>query len=253
MRSTRSRPVCGLLILALLLAACTGISGPDEAETSGRETVVVLHGLGRGASAMWLLAARIEDAGYRVVRIDYSSLTGETDDIVASVGRQIDSCCKTSPQQVHFVGFSLGGLMVRAYLADHRPDHRIKSLGRVVMIATPNHGTPLVDSFADTWWLGLAGPTAQSLGTGPDSFPMSLPAPDYPVGVIAGVSESSFTSERIPGDDDGVVSVESAKIEGMTDFITLRFSHFNLRYSGEVAEQTIAFLQRGHFLKEAEE
>jgi hypothetical protein len=82
---------------------------------------------------------------------------------------------------------------------------------------------------------------------------MSLPAPDYPVGVIAGVSESSFTSERIPGDDDGVVSVESAKIEGMTDFITLRFSHFNLRYSGEVAEQTIAFLQRGHFLKEAEE
>jgi hypothetical protein len=116
------------------------------------------------------------------------------------------------------------------------------------LIATPNAGTPLVDAYRDSWWMDLAGPTAKSLGTDPDSFPNSLPAPDYPVGVIAGVREAAFL-DLIPGDDDGLVPVESTKVAGMADFVVVESNHVYLRYSREVARQTIAFLRTGEFLR----
>ena len=54
----------GAVIFAVLLASCAGTGNVKELEPKEQETVVILHGLGRGASAMWLLSARIEDAGH---------------------------------------------------------------------------------------------------------------------------------------------------------------------------------------------
>lgn len=191
---------------------------------------------------MWFLASRIERAGFHVVRIGYNSLADSPERIIVAVSQKIDACCKASPKPVHFVGHSLGGLIIRAYLAENRP----RVLGRVVLIATPNAGTPVVDNYRNSWWMGLAGPTAKSLGTGPDSFPNSLPAPDYPVGVIAGIW-SRHGVDLIPGDDDGLVSLESTKVTGMADFIIVESNHAWMRYSQEVARQTIAFLRCGTF------
>jgi len=219
-------------------------AGEEISDAIARDTVVVLHGLGRGRSAMWLLGSRIENAGFDVVRIGYDSLREAPEEILADVVQQVDRCCRALATPVHFVGHSLGGLIIRGYLAAHRP----ANLGRVVLIGTPNNGTPLVDRFRDSWWLSLAGPTARELGTGPDSFPASLPDPDYPVGVIAGVGASVFISGLIPGDDDGLVPVESTKVTGMTDFILVDLGHALMRYSDEVARQTVAFLQRGRFI-----
>jgi pimeloyl-ACP methyl ester carboxylesterase len=234
------------MLVVLLLAACSGTGNLRETRHHEPETVVMLHGFGRSQAGMRLLGDRIEQAGYRVVQVNYESFDSSPDESLAAIRSQIDACCKELRRPVHFVGFSLGGLMVRAYLADHE----LASLGRVVLIATPNRGTPLVDSLTDTWWLDIAGPTARSLGTNATSFPNSLPEPDYPVGIIAGLSENGIASFRIPGDDDGVVPLESTKLQGMTDFIILEMSHFFLRYSAEVAEQTIAFLQQGRFIRD---
>ena len=191
---------------------------------------------------MWLLASRIERAGFNVVRIGYRSLSDPPEVILASIGRQIDACCKDSPRPVHFVGHSLGGLFIRAYLAENR----LQTPGRVVLIATPNGGTPLVDAFRNSWLLALAGPTARKLGTDVDSFPNSLPAPDYPVGVIAGVVKRPLV-DLIPGEDDGLVPLASAKITGMADLAIVKSNHAWLRYSQEAARQTIAFLRNGAF------
>ena len=194
---------------------------------------------------MWLLASRIERAGFDVVRIGYDSLHDAPEAILEDVARQIDACCRALPMPVHFVGHSLGGLVVRAYLAESR----VANLGRVVLIGVPNNGTPLVDRSRDSWWMDLAGPTARSLGTGSDSFPASLPNPDYPTGVIAGSRSGGFPLDGIPGADDGLVPVESTKVPGMVDFIVVESGHSFMRYSNEVARQTIAFLRRGEFLR----
>ena len=62
-----------LAVLCLIgVGACVSISAgkptADVDRATERETVVLLHGLGRGEAAMWLLASRIERAGFHVVR-----------------------------------------------------------------------------------------------------------------------------------------------------------------------------------------
>lgn len=236
-----------VLLTVTPFARCdAGEGGGTDSDATARETVVLLHGLARGKTAMWLLASRIEKAGFDVIRVGYDSLRDPPDAILADVARQIDECCSALRTPVHLVGHSLGGLMIRAYLAQHR----LANLGRVVLIGTPNNGTPIVDRLGESWWLELAGPTAGVLGTGPESFPATLPDPDYPVGVIAGVRESGLASDFIPGADDGLVPVESTRLSGMTDFIIVESGHSFMRYSEDVARQTVAFLQTGEFLRE---
>jgi pimeloyl-ACP methyl ester carboxylesterase len=242
-RIIRNVALIGVVLAGLSISTCVGTS--DTRLASNREMVVLLHGLGRSKAAMWLLGYRIEEAGFDVVRIGYASLADPPEQILAAVSQKIDACCQGSPQPVHFVGHSLGGLIIRGYLADHQ----IRELGRVVLIGTPNAGTPLVDSFLDSWLIDLAGPTAKRLGTGPESFPNSLPAPDYPVGVIGGLRDAAVL-DLIPGDDDGLVPLESTKLDGMVDFIIVNTNHAMMLYSQEVARQTIAFLRDGKFIRE---
>ena len=51
----------------------------------------------------------------------------------------------------------------------------------------------------------------------------------------------------IPGEDDGKVSIESAKLEGMTGFCVVPASHPFIMKNKMVIEQTLAFLAKGGF------
>ena len=215
-----------------------GDEGPDN-----KEIIVLLHGLGRNNTSMWLLASRLEDAGYYVRRVDYGSLHQNPDEILAEISSQINQCCQKHGQSVHFVGHSLGGLMVRAYLQHNQ----VNKLGRVVLLGTPNQGTEATDHFSNSWLMKILGPTAKTLGTDADSFPKSLEAPYYPVGIIAGEISSQLNDPVIPGKDDGLVSVEATKIDTMTDFIIIETGHSMMRYDREVADQTIEFIKNGVF------
>jgi len=56
----------------------------------------------------------------------------------------------------------------------------------------------------------------------------------------------------IPGDDDGKVSIENAKVEGMADFIVLPHSHPFIMQCDDAIRQTIYFLQNGKFFQPVE-
>jgi len=233
-----------VLLLALVaLTTANAFFTHDDEVPAKKEIIVLLHGLGRSNTSMWLLASRLEDAGYYVQRIGYNSLHQKPDDILKDISSQINQCCQKHTHSVHFVGHSLGGLMVRAYLQNNKVD----KLGRVVLLGTPNKGTEAADHFNNSWLMDILGPTAKALGTDDKSFPKSLKAPYYPVGIIAGVVKSELNDPVIPGKDDGLVSVEATKIDGMTDFIIIETGHSRMRYDSEVADQTIEFIKNGEF------
>lgn len=64
------------------------------------------------------LAEHLESAGYQIAIIGYPSLRARPEEIIREVTEQIDACCAGNSAKVHFVGHSLGGLIVRAHLAN---------------------------------------------------------------------------------------------------------------------------------------
>ncbi|MEW8525614.1 MAG: alpha/beta hydrolase family protein [Candidatus Thiodiazotropha endolucinida] len=237
-----------LIFTALLGAAWLSIAfatWSGEKDFSKKEVVVLLHGLGRSNIAMWRLAGRLEDAGFDVQRVGYSSISTTTEEVIADITKQIDDCCANEKRTVHFVGHSLGGLLIRAYLQENR----LTQLGNTVLIGTPNKGTDIADQFKGNCLVELLVPMATALGTDEKSLPKTLDAPYYPVGVVAGIYDSGLNEEYLPGRDDGLVPVESTKLDGMRDFIEVESGHSMMRYSEEVAEQTIHFLKKGMFDK----
>lgn len=216
-------------------------------DNTGAEKVVLLHGYGRSDISMLLLNSALTEAGYDVYSLDYPSIEESPEALVEMIGAEIDDCCKASSETVHFVAHSFGGLLVRDYLATRKP----KNLGNVVLMGTPNKGSELADGelgiAAEETLLEWAGPSAQALHTGPDGYPASLPAPDYPVGVIAGNWAPQLSENWLPVPNDGVVSVASARLDGMTDFIVVDVAHWDMRRDKAVADLAIRFLQHGRF------
>lgn len=233
----------GLFAAGLLLAASGQVADAAQTPVSG-EHVVLVHGLGRTTRAMRPLAERLAEAGYTSHNLAYPSRKAGPEALLAELTRKIESCC-AGAERLHFVGHSLGGILIRAYLAKERPPN----LGRVVMLSPPNHGSVIVDKLGDTWLFeAVMGPTAETLGTSPQSFPNRLPRPDYEVGIIAATdSINPLGSWLIPGDDDGMVSVCSMRLDGMADFVTVDHTHAFVMHADDVARQTIAFLRTGRF------
>lgn len=248
MKSFRSKfavfAVAALISIPTLLASQLPQPESDKrAITSEAEIVVLIHGLGRSNAAMSGLAESLENAGYAVQRVGYSSFNATPEEMIEEVSSQINDCCIDPNRKIHFVGHSLGGLMIRAYLQENTPTQ----LGNAVLVGTPNKGTEIADRYQGNHWIEWLMPTALALGTDGQSLPNQLSAPYYPVGVIAGVSERQNTREYLTGLNDGLVTVESTKLEGMTDFIQLKTGHSMMRYDDQVADQVVSFLQAGQF------
>ena len=86
------------------------------------------------------------------------------------------------------------------------------------------------------------------MDSGPNSIPNQLPPADFEVGVIAGSrSINLILSMLIPGADDGKVSIERAKLAGMTDFLVVSHTHPMMMDSDDVIESVIFFLRHGSF------
>jgi pimeloyl-ACP methyl ester carboxylesterase len=208
-----------------------------------KQKIILVHGFGRSTLAMSKFEEFFEQEGYQVYSIGYRSLTQDIDGIKKEFFNKVNKHLVGVDQTVHFVGHSMGGLMIRSYL----DQHKVKNLGNVVILGSPNKGTPLVEYVEDKWYYSLAGPALKSLSSKGSAFLRSLKKPYYTLGVIAGYRSGRQGGEIIPGKDDGIVPFESTKVEGMKDFLPVAESHYSMRYSFRVMKQVQYFLDHGQF------
>jgi hypothetical protein len=232
-----------MFLRILILMAIVSISCPAF---GAQEEVILLHGLCRTSRSMMKMERALTKAGCKVRNVDYPSRTATVQKLADdAIGKAVSDCQKDGATKIDFVTHSLGGILVRSYLARTT----IPNLGRVVMLAPPNQGSEVVDKLG---WLflfkWLNGPAGSELGTDKNSVPNKLGPANFPVGIIAGDRSINWiNSLLIPGSDDGKVSVEKTKLAGMSDFIVIHATHPFIMKNREAIRQTIQFLRTGHF------
>jgi len=213
------------------------------------ESVILLHGLARSNASMRKLEATLRERGYDVQNVSYASTRNKIE-ILAE--RAIAPALKKCPldHTVNFVTHSLGGILVRQYLHQHE----IKNLGRVVMLGPPNQGSEVIDKLGDfPGFYFIHGDAGMQLGTGATSIPNRLGKANFDLGIIAGTrSINLILSSFIPGIDDGKVSVDNTRLEGMKDHLEMAVTHPFMMKNSKVIEQVIHYLEHGKFKRQVE-
>ena len=215
-----------------------------------KECVILLHGLVRRAASMSKLEKRLIAEGYTTVNVSYPSRRHPVDVLAKlAVEQGLRGCKQHRAAKIHFVTHSLGGILLRVYLQEHR----LAGLGRAVMLGPPNQGSEVVDHLKDLLCFKLLnGPAGMQLGTALSDIPKSLGPVDFDLGIIAGTkSVNVLLSLLLPRPNDGKVSVESAKVEGMRDFLMLPTAHPFMMKNATVIAQTVHFLKYGAFRHDA--
>jgi len=218
---------------------------PAKTTSYKNETVVLLHGLARTQRSLSDLGDRLNRHGFNVINIDYPSRKHSVEKLATLVSKHLEMKSAKLGPRVNFVTHSLGGILVR-WLVKQK---QIDNIGRVVMLAPPNKGSEIVDLLKRFSLVRhVMGPAFDQIGTDRRNLPSALGPVDFELGVIAG--EKSFNpifSYLLPGTDDGKVSIESAKVEGMQDFLVVPNSHGFIMQSSTVGEQVVFFLKYGRF------
>ena len=211
------------------------------------ECVVLLHGLARTSTSMNKMQRELEGAGFLTANIDYPSREYTVEKLAdIAVADGLEACrANDGIEKIHFVTHSLGGILVRQYLSTNES----AELGRVVMMGPPNQGSAAVDELIGVpgfdW---LNGPAGRQLGKGEDSVPLRLGPADFELGVIAGNRTiDPVTSAVLENPDDGRVSVDDTRLDGMADFVVVEHSHAFMMRMRRPIELTIEFLRSGQF------
>ena len=208
------------------------------------ESVLLLHGIARSPRHMQPLETALAQGGFEVINIKYPSTEHSIEVLVEWLQQHVSGRIPAQATRVHVVGYSMGGLLARAWIHRYRPER----LGRVVQLAPPNHGSEVADFFQQNWlYRTFYGPAGQQLGTH-TNLQALLGSVDYELGVLAGNrSIDPFSSWLIPGADDGKVSINSTRVLGMRAHAVLPVSHTFFPSYAEAHRQTIHFLQQGDF------
>ncbi len=217
------------------------------------KAVVVLHGLGDSRKSMSTLCKHLErEGGFKVFNVGYPSTRRSMAKHAGALAGIVEHL--EGIEEIHFVGYSLGAIIVRRYLADQsdpargkRLDPRIK---RFVMLGPPNHGAELATELGDVKGVTLVlGKPVRELG---ELWPWEetrLGTPPCEFGIVAGgLGNRPGFNPFLPGDDDGIVTVDSARLAGASDFLVVPVVHSLIPKSSKVAEYTLRFLQQGYFV-----
>jgi len=239
-----------LLAFALLTVggaeASVEASGAAVAEAEPlRECVILVHGLARRKLSMRALDRALRGCGFDVVNWDYLSTRGTISESAKALHHAYTLNARYH-SRVHFVTHSLGGILVRAMLKQHH----VPKLGRIVMIAPPNHGSAVARMLLDGplgWFGGPPGHELQSK----EHLDAICATPKTPTLIIAGTkgldakNPVSWVSQgALEKPHDGTVSVAETRLTGVETNLEVADSHTGLPHNPKVIEATTAFLRQ---------
>lgn len=250
------KTVFSLILLSLVFcaapvaakrAAMPALTAAVETQEKGGDYVVLMHGIGRSPAAMRKMENDLRRRGYAVLNLGYDSRKYDLDTLAARMRPDVEAFAIDKTRKLHFVGHSMGALVVRTYAQKYKPEN----IGRVVALGSPNGGSEVADFLNKIGvFEKIYGPAGQQLLTSYNVY-KTFGKPFYEVGVIAGDRTiDPISSFLIPGDDDGKVSIASTHIAGEKDHIVLHANHATMPSNAAVVIETAHFIKYGFFKRD---
>jgi pimeloyl-ACP methyl ester carboxylesterase len=220
----------GIIVVIAIAAAVLASLADRPPDTSGTGAnalpVLLVHGLGEDASVWKKWEGLLNYDGIQYYTITFQDSDDKCGMAIAhavELNKRVDEILRNSPEykQVNIVGHSKGGIDARVYLANGT-----ESVANLIMIGTPNDGTPLAERTsvcAPAVWDVLPEAAATKARMNPNTKYYT----------IAGDWEKNIGGNpAIPGADDGLVAVSSAESEGYFQSLG-RTEHGHLDLLGE--------------------
>jgi len=211
----------------------------------GSHVVMLVHGLGRSSGAFTVLEDSLRREGYATANVNYPSTRLGIAAHADNLERVIESL--DGVETLSFVTHSLGGLVVRDLLARDSSWRARIAVSRLVMIAPPNRGSQVADRLKELpAYRWLTGESGQGLTT---EAAARLPVPEIEYGIIAGGrGNANGFNPLLPGDNDGLVTVEETSLDGAQDFMLVGTTHGLIDDHPQTIDATLSFLRVGQFV-----
>jgi len=204
--------------------------------------VILVHGLWYGRPGMLLLAGRLRRLGWSCTLFGYASVFGGA---ATNIARLAARAARADGEPLHFVGHSLGGLLVLKMLVE---SGEALPGGRVVLLGSPLNGSAVARRMAGNRalrpWVGRA---EALLDQGMNRLPEGRR-----IAAIAGTSSlgAGRLVARLEKPHDGTVAVAETKVPGLADHLELPVSHTGLVLSSGVSRAVHGFLVGGRLRAE---
>ncbi len=202
----------------------------STADVQAREVVVLVHGLLMVGPVMKPLEWRLKRAGFGVVNWTYWT----TRDNIELHGERLHrtlSQLDAGPtvSRIHLVTHSMGGIVTRAALARGKP----AKLGRIVMLAPPNHGSYVARLLAPVFGALLR--PFRELSSAAGSYVRRAPG-------LEGVDFAVIAARW-----DILVQRQSTHLNGERDHVVLNGFHTPLVWLASTADRVVKYLKTGSF------
>jgi pimeloyl-ACP methyl ester carboxylesterase len=197
------------------------------------DVVYLIHGLGGSRLDMWPIAKRLKRIGYGVRNWGYRSLGNQVETHSERLGRELALIDRQLGNgKIHLVTHSLGGIIVRAMLADVQ----LQNLGRVVMLAPPHRGSHIARKLNP--YIGWLTPSLSQISDSADSFVNRLPNTLSEQGIEFGIVESAR---------DRVIARGGVQLDGCRDYASVDGHHGVLTWYPDTVRLVENFLADGRF------
>ena len=235
------------------------VTASNQAMTNPTEVVLLLHGLMRSSSSMNPIEAELSRVDTEAARLHpefakkrtavyfaYAS-TRDPISIHSAALREMVENLPGLPL-ISAVGHSMGNIVMRQAIGEWQrngdPKNVLPRMNRVVMLGPPNQGSAFAARLSR---LGIfetiTGNSGIQLGPAWDKFREGLGTPPCPFAIVAGdISKSPIQNPLLSGPSDGVVTLEEATLEGMTEIASFPVVHSFLMSDSSVVRATVSFL-----------